>query len=173
MKTKFGMMLAVCAFVASAVPAQELPRKVENVTLTDIQKIPNVLTLPHYGEKNLMIFYLDSEARKQNEAFTYEIEEQHLADSPNIFGFGIINIKDSFWPASWIRSGARSRTKDNGGIVLTDNNRILANAWELGDCDNQFVLLFVNKAGELVFMRKGELTEQDKQDFYKIIDRYK
>ncbi len=172
MKTTFGMMLAACAFAASAV-AQDLPRKVENVTLTDIQKKPNELTLPHYGEKNLMIFYLDSEARNQNKAFTYEIEEQHLADGPNIFGFGIINIKDSIWPASWIRSGARGRTKNNGGVVLTDNNRILADTWELGDCDNQFVLLFVNKAGELVFMRKGELTEQDKQEFYKVIDQYK
>lgn len=170
---RIGILLAVLALTASAAKAQELPRKVENVTLTDIEKNPNALTLPHYGEKNLMIFYLDSEARNQNKAFTYEIEEQHLADSPNIFGFGIINIKDSMWPASWIRSGARGRTKNNGGVVLTDNDRILADAWELGDCNNQFVLLFVNKAGELVFMRKGELTEQDKQDFYKVIDRYK
>jgi len=170
MKTKFGMMLAACAFVASAV-AQELPRKVSNVELLDLKK--NAVQLPYYGEKNLMIFYVDPDARKQNEAFTYELEETHRAESPEIYGFGIINAKDTWYPNGTIRMFARKRTAKNGALVLMDDNRILPANWEIGDCDNQFVLLFVNKAGELVFMRKGELTEQDKQEFYKVIDQYK
>lgn len=168
---KLFMLLAAFVFAGAAATAQNLPRKVENVSLTDLQKNP--VTLPCYGQKNLMIFYLDSEARNQNEAFTYEIEEKHLSDTPNIFGFGIINAKDSFWSAGLLRAGARGRTKNNGGTVLIDENRVLADAWQLGDCNNLFVLLFVNKAGELVFMRKGELTEQDKAEFYKVVDQYK
>ncbi len=170
MKTKFGMMLAACAFAASAV-AQELPRKVENVELLDMKK--NAVHLPYYGEKNLMIFYVDPDARKQNEAFTYELEETHRAESPEIYGFGIINAKDTWYPNGTIRMFARKRTAKNGALVLMDDNRILPANWGIGDCDNQFVLLFINKAGELVFMRKGELTEQDKQEFYKVIDQYK
>lgn len=171
MKTKFGMMLAVCAFAASAVAAQELPKKVKDVEIIDLEENPT--KLPYFGEKNLMIFYIDPEVPKQNEAFTYELEETHRADSPEIYGFGIINAKDAWYPNGIIRKKAAKRTAKNGALVLMDNNHILAQEWGLGDCNDQFVLLFVNKAGELVFMRKGELTEQDKQDFYKIIDRYK
>ena len=46
-------------------------------------------------------------------------------------------------------------------------------AWGLGDCNNKFVLLFVTKEGELVFMRKGELSEADKEAFYKVLDQYR
>lgn len=42
-----------------------------------------------------------------------------------------------------------------------------------GDCNNKFVLMFVNKEGELVFLRKGELSEADKQAFYKVLDQYR
>ena len=171
MKTKLVLLLAALLFAGAAASAQQLPRKVENVTLTDLEK--QVTRLPHFGEKNLMIFYLDSEARNQNEAFTYEIEQKQLSNTANIFGFGIINTKDSFWSTGLIRMGARKRTKNNGGYVLIDDNLTLAKSWGLGDCDNQFVLLFVNKAGELVFQRKGELSEQDKADFYRVVDQYK
>ncbi|EKC66855.1 Bacterial protein of unknown function (5), partial [human gut metagenome] len=43
----------------------------------------------------------------------------------------------------------------------------------VGDCNNKFVLMFVNKEGELVFLRKGELSEADKQAFYKVLDQYR
>ena len=169
---RIGILLAVVAFATSAATAQELPRKVENVTLTDLQKNP--VALPHFGEKNLMIFYVDPEVHKQNETFTYELEESHRADSPEIVGFGVINAKDAPWyPNGVIRSMARKRTEKNGALVLLDDNRRLMQAWNLGDCNDKFVLLFVNKAGELVFLRKGELTEQDKQDFYQVLDQYK
>ena len=171
-KMQIGLALILLIFAVSALPAQNLPRKVENVALTDLQKNPT--TLPHFGEKNLMIFYVDPEVHKQNEAFTYELEESHRADSPEIFGFGVINAKDAPWyPNGIIRSMARKRTEKNGALVLLDDNRRLMQQWDLGSCDDKFVLLFVNKAGELVFMRKGELTEADKEAFYKVIDQYK
>ena len=167
----FGLMLAALTLTATVATAQDTPRKVENVALTDLQKNPT--TLPHFGEKNLMIFYVDPEVHKQNEAFTYELEESHRADSPEIFGFGIINAKDAWYPNSVIRTMARKRTEKNGALVLLDDNRRLMQQWNLGSCDDKFVLLFVNKAGELVFMRKGELSEEDKEAFYKVIDQYK
>ena len=52
-------------------------------------------------------------------------------------------------------------------------NRILSTAWALGDCNNQFVLMIVSKEGELVFLRKGELSDADKEAFYETIEKYK
>lgn len=171
MMKRIVFLLAFLTIAATAVTAQNLPRKVANVALTDLQKNPT--NLPYFGEKNLMIFYVDPEVHKQNEAFTYELEESHRADSPEIYGFGIINAKDAWYPNSAIRTMARKRTEKNGATVLLDDNRRLMQAWDLGNCNDFFVLLFVNKAGELVFMRKGELTAQDKEEFYKVIDQYK
>ena len=49
---------------------------------------------------------------------------------------------------------------------------MLSTTWKLGDCNNQFVLLFISKEGELLFVRKGELSEADKEAFYAILEQY-
>ena len=77
-------------------------------------------------------------------------------------------------PPLWRTSPrTKKRTAKNGALVLADQDRILSTAWELGDCNNQFVLMIVSKEGELVFLRKGVLSEQDKADFYETIEKYK
>ncbi|WP_418983842.1 hypothetical protein [Alistipes sp.] len=171
MKMKLILTLAAFTLTVTALGAQELPRKVTDVELLDLNGQP--ATLPYFGEKNLMIFYVDPDRHKQNHEFTVELEENHRAESPEIFGFGVINSKDSMFPNGIIRNMARKRTEKNGALVLADQGRVLSTAWELGDCNNQFVLLFVNKQGELVFMRKGVLTDEDKAAFYELLEQYK
>ena len=92
----------------------------------------------------------------------------------SIYGFGVMNLKDApMVPNGMARNMAKKRTAKNGALVLADQDRILSTAWELGDCNNQFVLMIVSKEGELVFLRKGVLSEQDKADFYETIEKYK
>ena len=62
MKMKVIVMLAAFALAASAAPAQELPRKVQNVEVLDLDGKP--AKLPHFGEKNLMIFYVDPDRHR-------------------------------------------------------------------------------------------------------------
>ena len=172
MKMKVIGMLAAFTLAASAAAAQELPRKVNNVEVLDLDGNP--AKLPHWGEKNLMIFYVDPDRHKQNNDFTIELEQNHRAQSDNIFGFGVMNLKDApMVPNGMARNMAKKRTAKNGALVLADQDRILSKAWELGDCNNQFVLMIVSKEGELVFLRKGVLSEQDKADFYETIEKYK
>ena len=156
MKLQTIILLAACALTVSAARAQEgLPRKVENVKLLDLEG--NAAKLPYFGEKNLMIFYVDPDRHKQNEDFTIELEQNHRADSENIYGFGVMNLKDApMIPNGMARSMAKKRTEKNGATVLSDEGR-----------------MFVNKEGELVFLRKGELSEADKQAFYKVLDQYR
>ena len=82
MKMKVIAMLAAFALTASAVQAQELPRKVQNVEVLDLDGKP--AKLPYFGEKNLMIFYVDPDRHKQNEDFTIELEQNHRAESDNL-----------------------------------------------------------------------------------------
>ena len=169
MKMKVIAMLAALSLTASAAAAQELPRKVNNVEVLDLDGKP--AKLPYWGEKNLMIFYVDPDRHKQN---TVELEENHRAQGDNIYGFGVMNLKDApMVPNGMARNMAKKRTAKNGATVLADQNRILSTAWGLGDCNNQFVLMIVSKEGELVFLRKGELSDADKEAFYETIEKYK
>lgn len=170
MKTMF--MLAALLFGVSALSAQDLPRKVENVQILDLDGNPS--KLPYFGEKNLMIFYVDPDRHKQNEDFTEDMEKNHRAEGENLYGFGVMNLKDApMVPNGMARSMAKKRTAKNGATVLADENRVLSTAWGLGDCNNQFVLMLVSKEGELVFLRKGELSEKDKAEFYRVVEQYK
>ena len=158
---------------ASLAYAQELqlPHKVDNVELEDLYG--EKVTLPMWGEKNLLIFYIDPD--KQNYQFTVDLEQNHAASGDNIYGFGIVNLKDSWYPVpnSTIRSMARKRTEKNGATVITDPDRTLAQKWGLGDCNNQFVLMIVSKEGELVYMKKGELSKADQEEFYEVVKKYR
>lgn len=152
--------------------AQQLPYKVKNVTLTDLEGKP--AKLPMFGEKNLMIFYVDPDHPKQNEDFTDELERNHRAAGDNIYSFGIMNLKDApLVPNGMARSIARKRTALNHAIILTDEERILSQAWGLGDCNNQFVLLLISKEGELVYVHKGEISSKEAEAFYKVVDNYR
>lgn len=170
---KFYAVLAVLTLCSVSLFAQEpkLPKKVNNVKILDLDG--NAASLPNFGKKNLMIFYIDPEKHKQNEAFTIEMEENHKAEGDNLYGFGIINAADAWYPNKVIRSMARKRTEKNGATVLADQDHTLRDAWGLGDCNDAFVLLVVSKEGELVYCKKGELSRKDIDDFYKFIEPYK
>ena len=160
---------------ASLAYAQELqlPHKVDNVELEDLYG--KKVTLPMWGEKNLLIFYIDPDKHKQNYQFTVDLEENHAASGDNIYGFGIVNLKDSWYPVPncTIRSMVRKRTEKHGATVITDPDRTLAQKWGLGDCNNQFVLMIVSKEGELVYMKKGELSKADQEEFYEVVKKYR
>ncbi|HIW65613.1 MAG TPA: YtfJ family protein [Candidatus Alistipes intestinipullorum] len=172
MMMKTLLFLSAFLLGTSALSAQNLPRKVENVKILDLDGNP--ANLPYFGEKNLMIFYVDPDRHKQNEDFTYDMEENHRAEGENLYGFGVMNLKDApMIPNGMARSMAKKRTAKNGATVLADQDRVLSTTWGLGDCNNQFVLLVVSKEGELVFLRKGILSEKDKEEFYRVIEKYK
>ena len=150
---------------------EPLPHKVENLNLMDLNNKP--CTLPYFGEKNLLIFYVDPDKHKQNDAFVRDMEETGKAAGDNIVGFGIIDLKNTLFPNSIVRALARWRTEKNKATIITDPQCIVAKEWGLGDCNNKFTIMLVSKEGELVFFRKGEFTEEDQAAFYDIIDNYR
>lgn len=172
MKHKLTFLFAALCLLSATARAQELPKQVSDVDLFTLTNEPT--KLPEFGQKNLMIFYIDPQAHKQNEDFTVELEQSHRAEGPNLLGFGVINLKDApLFPNFLVRKIARKRTEKNGALVLADPKHLLRDAWGLGDCNDKFVLLIVTKTGELAYMHKGELTSEDKEEFYKVIEQYK
>ena len=163
--------VSIGAYAQKDIPELPIPHKVSAIEMQDLNE--QVAQLPGYGEKNLLIFYIDPDKHKQNEDFTFEIEENGKASGPNIMGYGIINLKDTRFPKGIVRSMARKRTEKNNATIIADTDNIVEQQWGLGECNNWFVIMFVTKDGELVFCRKGEFSEQDKKDFYATIDKYR
>ena len=162
LKTLLLLVIASMTFTMSA-EAQSLPRKVRNVEVQDLDA--KKARLPWWGEKNLLIFYVDPEVPKQNHDFITYIEETGRVAGPNIEGFGIVNLKDAVYPNNVVRKIADARTAKNGATILCDPDHYISSAWRLGDCNNMFVIMLVNKAGELVYVHKGEMSEEEQQKF--------
>ena len=167
-RTLFLMIAAAFIFNVSA-DAQGLPRPVRNVEVQDLDA--KKARLPYWGQKNLLIFYVDPEVPKQNHDFITYLEETGRVAGPNIVGFGIVNLKDAVYPNSLVRQIADARTAKNGATILCDPDHWISSAWRLGDCNNCFVIMLVNKQGQLVFMHKGEMTKADQERFLAAADK--
>lgn len=172
MKIKALLMALVAIFALSTTAdAQSLPRRIRNMEVQDLDG--NKARLPWWGEKNLLIFYVDPEVPKQNHEFVSWIEENKRLAGPNIEGFGIVNLKDAAYPNSLVRKIADARTAKNGATIVCDPDHWVSSAWRLGDCNNMFCILLVTKEGELVYVSKGEMSEEEQQRFLEIADKYR
>ncbi len=172
---KYTILLAAATLAAllasGAVNPPEPPYKVGQVTLRDSRN--NEVEVPFLGEKNLLIFYVDPDHYKQNQRFTDRLEENGV-ESDRLAGFGVINLKDApLFPNSLVRSIARKKVEKTGALILNDPNHALRDGWQLGDVNNQFTLIVVSRDGELVYLHKGELSDEEIADFYTFIENYR
>lgn len=174
MKTKTLVLTLIAAIFAISAQAQSLPRKVENVTIKDLYGKP--VKLPYFGEKNLLIFYVDPDAylaMNKNNKFAEELEANGRAAGPEIYGFGILDFPDTFLPKEFLRKICRKRVEKNGATIIEDPDHTFRNAFQLGDCNNKFMLMIVSKEGELVYVLKEEVDKLGKEEFYRIVDKYR
>ena len=170
MKLKSLLLVAVATLMfAVDADAQRLPRPVRNVEVQSLDAAK--ARLPWWGEKNLLIFYVDPEVPLQNHEFISYLEETGRVQGPNIEGFGIVNLKDAVYPNELVRKIANARTAKNGATILCDPDHWISSAWRLGDCNNCFVIMLVNKKGELVFVHKGEMSKADQERFIAAADK--
>lgn len=171
MNMKSILLLVAAIFVFNiAADAQSLPRPVRNVEVQDLDG--KTARLPWWGEKNLLIFYVDPEVPKQNNEFITYIEENKRLAGPEMEGFGIVNLKDAWYPNSLVRSIADARTAKNGATILCDPDHWFSSAWRLGDCNDKFVILIVSKDGKLQYVHKGEMDEAEQKRFLEIADKF-
>ena len=152
----------------------ELPHKVSNVTIKTLRG--EVADLPYFGEKNLFMFYIDPDTGltgNKNYKYSDVLEEKGVTNGPNMYGFGVLNLKDTALPKSIVRSMARHRTAKNNGFVMDDSNHVIRDAWQLGDCNNKFCFMIVTKEGELVFIQKEEMDKQAQVEFLDWVEQYR
>jgi len=150
------------------------PYKVENVTIKDLNGVPT--PIPQFGEKNLLIFYVDPDSYLRggrNKRLSDELEENKRAEGPAIHAFGVMNFPDTGLPKKFLRSIIRKRIEKNGATILEDDQHLLRDGWKLGDCNNCFAYIVVSKEGELVYVAKENLDEAGLENFYNVIEKYR
>ena len=159
----------------------ENPYKVINpsiVTLTN-----DVSDLPDYGSRHMFLFYVDPESYV-TESANRALEKELKADgamgwegktySPKIQGYAVLNLADTKLPSGLVRGIVRLVLGKNiPSLNYADNDHSLRNAWKLPDVNNKFVLMFIDKDGNLVFYRESPMTDEDKELMYSTIQRYR
>ncbi len=151
----------------------ELPKRVQNIELECLDK--GSIFIPYWGERNILIFYIDPDNQAQNREFTIELREKSGCSShlENLYALGVVNMKDApLIPRSVARSVAKKKALRDTLDVVMDLSRGLAGGWGLGDCNNEFVMLLVNKNCELVYVHKGDLSQEQIDEFYTFIEDY-
>ncbi len=165
-KLLISLLLVLCA--APLATAQE-GRTVENIELLNLNN--RATRLPHFGTKNLIIFYVDPDRVGQNDDFVREIKGNATLKSGKFAGVNIMNIKDApMAPNAVSYKMAQKRAEATGTPFLIDHNGTLSSNWRLGDCDNLSTILVVDTAGEIKFVSKGKITPFNKDKFYRIIE---
>ena len=159
----------------------ENPYKVVNpsiVTLTN-----DISDLPDYGSRHMFLCYVDPESYV-TESANRALEKELKADgamgwegktySPKIQGYAVLNLADTKLPSGLVRGIVRLVLGKNiPSLNYADNDHSLRNAWKLPDVNNKFVLMFIDKDGNLVFYRESPMSPEDKELMYNTIQRYR
>lgn len=148
--------------------------KVENVEIVDL--LGNPAKLPHWGEKNVLIFYVDPDAYlngNDTAGFAKEIEDNKRAAGPAIEGFGILDFPDTALPKNLLRKICAKRTEKNGATILEDEVHLMNKQWRLGNCNGKFLLILVDKGGIVRYIRRQPMDKAGEEEFYRIVDQYR
>nr|MBP6290955.1 hypothetical protein [Spirochaetota bacterium] len=85
-------------------------------------------------------------------------------------GFGIANLKDSKAPNFLIRKIIQGKIKKYNTTILTDPDLILAKAWDLGDCNNTSVVMFIGKDMKVKYVYKGAVRGEEINKVVKMVE---
>ncbi len=166
------VLLAMCFFYGAMARSYSanVGKKVRPVEIRDMNNKP--MMLPELGKKTLVIFYVDPDTPNQNKKFREYLEINQI-HSPNLYCFGVVNLKDApLLPNAVVRPIAEKKAKETDSEIFSDPDRILAREWDLGDCNNKFMIIIVNTDMVIEFCRWGDYTEADIEEFYRVINKY-
>ncbi len=169
-KRYLGVIVVLTTIMPLAGFAQ-VGNKVCQVTVYDAYNKP--LQLPSLGKKHLLIFYVDPDHPSQNKDFRNYFKKHPFTDD-NIDSYGIVNLKDAPLLAnSLLRFMIRKEIAGTQAYVYNDPDNSLSRAWKLGNVNNKFVVLWINKDCVIEFFKAGQLNEEEIAQVHALIKKYK
>lgn len=165
------LFLLLVLFTGICSVSAQVGRKVCPVTIYDAYNKP--VSLPFLGKKHLLLFYVDPDHPSQNKEFRNYFKK-HPFTNENIDSYGIINLKDApLLSNSLLRFMIRKEIAGTQAYVYNDPDRTLSRAWKLGNVNNKFVVLWVNKEQVIEFFKAGQLTPEEVEQVHALIRKYK
>ena len=135
-------------------------KTVNNVQLKNADDI--VMSIPHFGQKVLAVFYNDPDAKDVNNPLSDAIKERNFPKEKYV-GIGVANCADTWLPNSVIRYAAREKEKKYpGAVILLDEDRILAKAWGLPDSDDKAHIIIIGKDLKIKYIKLVKNQEESK-----------
>lgn len=162
----FAAIVALALAFAGDAFALSPGTKLTNPEIRDANDQP--AKIPDFGSKVLAIFYTDPDVSDQNDPFADKLKAADL-DKSVYKGVGVANLKDTWLPDSVIRSIVRKKIAKYDATILTDPNRILATAWDLGDCNEQAVVLVIDKKGVVRYVKKGAMSAAEQESTFALV----
>lgn len=171
LKKEYFLFFLLVLFAGKWSVSAQVGQKVCPVTIYDAYNKP--LSLPSLGKKHLLLFYVDPDHPSQNKEFRNYFKK-HPVTNENIDAYGIINLKDAPLLAnSLLRFMIRKEIAGTQAYVYNDPDRELSRAWKLGNVNNKFVVLWVNKEQVIEFFKAGQLTPEEVEQIHALIRKYK
>ena len=172
-----SLVVVACAIIAFAVNlgsvnAASVGQELANPQLRDANDQP--ATIPDFGTHVITVTYANVKAGDYGDPMSDATKARKY--SKDIYrGIGVANMKDSpFVPNSLIRSKVRDKIAQYKSTILTDDNHLLAKAWNLGDCKDKSVFILIGKDKKIKYIRytdkSNPWTKADIDNVLKMID---
>jgi hypothetical protein len=166
---RFGILLCcVSTLGLNLARAANVGEILEPVKLADVDDEP--ADIPDFGKKVLVIFYNDADRADLNDPLADAIKAANF--DPELHrGIGIANLKDSKAPNFIIRGVIRGKIEKYDSTILTDPDLRLPKAWDMGDCNNDSIVMLVGKDGKLERTQRGGVRDEDITDWVEHLQR--
>ena len=172
-----SLVVAGCAVIAFVLStglglAASVGQELANPQLKDANDQP--ATMPDFGTHVITVTYANVKSGDYGDPMN-DATKTRKYDKALYRGLGVVNMKDSpFVPNSLIRSKVRDKIAQYKSVILTDDNRLLAKAWNLGDCKDKSVFILIGKDKKLKYIRytdkSNPWTKADIDNVLKMMD---
>jgi hypothetical protein len=152
---KYFVVVVGCAMIAFAVGvgsvnAASVGQDLSNPQLKDANDKP--ATIPDFGTHVITLTYANVKAGDYGDPMN-DATKARKYDKSVYRGLGVANLKDSWQPNSLIRSKVRDKIEQYKSVILTDDDHLLAKAWNLGNCKDKSVFVLIGKDKKIKYIR--------------------
>lgn len=158
----------LCAAVVT--PSAFAAESGDSLKQVELQTFDGVAaTIPDFGKKVIALFYGDADVADMNDALADALKAKDF-DKSVYRGMGVANLQDSKAPNFLIRSIVKGKVEKYKSTILLDQNLALANAWNLGDCNNQSVVVIIGPDMKVKMIKKGAVKGNDVAAAVKLVE---
>ncbi len=161
-----AMAATTLLIAASSGQAAMLGEELANLSLKDADGQP--ATIPDFGKKVLTIVYADSQTADLNDPVADALKASGV-DVAKVRGIGLANLKDTWVPNYIARMIIRRKVEKYESTILLDEEGTVPAKWDLGDCDDESVIIVIGADKRVKYIKKGAVRGEEIDEVVAIV----